>query len=242
MKKLKIFGLFIGALALMATMAYAIGFPVNFQSNVVPPGLMQGIFSTSSPSLSDGQTCPLLLTVDGRPVMTTEPLLGANGQAAYRVANTHLTAYSTANDLFYIQGSAARTVRIKRILVTIDGATAGVYSLQLQRHGAIGTGTKAADTPQPYDSRNTTAASCAVYHYTQASGAPAGAVVLGSQQFYLVASAGNVATVNWDLATANKPPLILSGTGDFIGVSLNGATLTSNGAYDYEVELVEDGS
>jgi hypothetical protein len=220
----------------------AITFPLNFQSNVMPPGLMQGIYSSAIPSLTDGQTVPLLTTSSGRLMVTTEALNGASGTNAYRAAATGVTLNSTAYDLFYVQGSTTKTVKVKRILITLNGATAGVYSLQLQRHGAIGTGTKAAITPQAYDSRNTTAATCAVYKYTAASGAPTSPLVLGSQQFYLATTNGSVATVLWEFAKDNLPSVTLSGATDFISVSFNGATLTSNGTFDFEADLIEDGS
>jgi hypothetical protein len=188
----------------------------------------------------NGSNAQTLLTDTHGSLNTTTD--GPSNKATYMVAGSALTAYSTANDILYVQGSATKTVRIKQIRVTLNAATAGAYYLQLTRHGAIGTGNKAADTPNPLDSRNVTAATAVVEHYTAASGAPTNPLVLGSQRAYLATTNGSVATLTWDFSKPNSQPLILSGATDFMGLSLAGQTVTSNGTYDYEIIFEEDAS
>ncbi|MGC9966398.1 MAG: hypothetical protein ABSE08_13430 [Syntrophobacteraceae bacterium] len=201
-----------------------------------------GAFNATIAALSDTQQAALQVDCSGRLLVNTEPTPGANGKLAYRVGNSALTAFTTTYDLFYVQGSATRTVKIKRIMLSFNCATAGAYYFQLQRHAATGTGNNSADTPQPMDSRNVTAATAVVKHQTAASGAPTSPVILGSQRIYVATNNGSVQSVVWEFAGKNSMPLIVSGATDFVSVSMNGQTITSNGTYDFEIEFEEDNS
>lgn len=214
-------------------------------SNPMPVGgtAANGATASGNPVRMGGKNGTVVqdLTTDvlGNLQVTTD---GPSTKKAYRVAASGITATTALNDLFYLQGSATKTIRVKEIRVTMSATTAGAYYLQLQRHGAIGAGTQVAVTPRALDSRNTTAATGVIKHYSDASAAPTGAVILGSQRFYLAASNASVVTIVWDFTKNNTPPLIVSGATDFISVSANGQTITSNGTYDYEILFEEDAS
>lgn len=167
-------------------------------------------------------------------------------KATYRWAVLDITPVATPQDVLIIQGSATKTVRIKKIGINGLATTAGQMPVQIIRRSAAGTAgsaTLSAITPAKHDKNDP--AATAVVSYVQTAnyttpGTSAGLLAV-DRLFLNVATAAPQGVVQ-DLAKQQDKPWILRGVTDFIVVNLNGAAVPAGGALDLLVEGEEDDS
>lgn len=89
-----------------------------------------------------------------------------SGKATYRAAGNFIPQPTAAVTVLSIQGSATRTVRVKRIGLSGVSTAAGQNVYQLLKTSALGAGgTAVLPTPTPLDS-SSAAATAVVQHYT----------------------------------------------------------------------------
>lgn len=170
----------------------------------------------------------------------------------YRVAANFTPQPTGAVTLISIQGSASKTIRIKRILVQ-GSITGGVAStlFGLQRTSALGAGgTTVSPTVAKMDTLSATA-SAVVSHYTttlKAAGTPVGGPLSTIQLFSTTAVTPTVAWADGQMMFPEKgapigQALVLRGVADFVEVqNLNAGNLGTNQTISYMVEWEEDAS
>ncbi len=211
----------------------------NFQNNVFPPGMPQGIASLSVQSLSANQANPLQLDQSGRLLVTEECL-----KPTYRSGGAGLTLYSTAAAvLLEIQGSATKTARVKKIVLWGQAATKFYTEIEMLRStGLSGSGSPNVASIGVHDVSDPVA-TAVVNYYTGAATYGTGHALMGARYMGVMAPAAtNIALpIVWDFCTNNDKPLILRGTGDVIQLYNTILTL-GTATFGFEVEWEEDNS
>src|SRR5450631_2495829 len=134
-------------------------------------------------------------------------------------------------DIITIQGSASKTLRIKRIILSATCTTAANMIVTLHRRSAADSGGSPTVTPitpgklDPNDAAATGVVNCISANNYSALGADVGTVGISRLSFVLFTSP-QIFT-NWEYATRQNKALILRGASDFICVNLGGAALTA---------------
>jgi hypothetical protein len=176
----------------------------------------------------------------------TAALLVSSDQskATFRAGGFGNTLYSTAAAVILeIQGSATKTIRIKKISLYAVSTSATFFAeLTLGRATTVGGGTPAAQTPQKMDS-NDAGATAVLNIYTGASTSGTGYAAFSAKVLPCVTGAAGVAvqSVTWDFCQNQDQALVLRGTSQWVEVFNN--TLTLTGAkFGFDVEWEEDNS
>lgn len=160
-------------------------------------------------------------------------------KATYRSGNSGLTAIAGVG--VFLQGSATKTVRITKIgLNYVSTSTALAYhTIKINRYSALSGGTNVADTITKMDTNN--AAATAVCDHVTSVNTTQTLVGLITLDQGLALSTTAVATcpvydVEWDFIGGPTQTFVLRGTGDFMGILFDAATVT----YAYWVEWTEE--
>lgn len=171
-----------------------------------------------------------------------------SGKPTYGASGNTLTLYSTAAAvLFEIQGSATKTVRIKRISLwgqLTAPATKFFTEVQLIRATSVAaTGIPVVAALVPFD-KNDPAATAVVNSYAGAATLGTGPLVINAKPVALTApAAGAVGPIEsvWHFSTRQDKALILRGTADVIQVYNTILTL-GTGTFGFAVQFEEDNS
>ena len=148
-----------------------------------------------------------------------------------------------------IQGSATKTVRVKRIVLWGAAATAaGTMPITLVRRSTqyttIGSAVYTTLTPAKMDTTDAAAsavvATVGTANFTS-TGTSAGNIGQGRLYFPIAASA-QVTPLIWEFATRQDKALILRGVADFVYINFGGAAIPTSGTIDYEIQTEEDAS
>lgn len=168
----------------------------------------------------------------------------------YRAAKLALTPVASPTDVFVIQGSATKTVRIKKIKLSGVATAQGNMPVQIVRRSSAGTPGSAvltAITAVKHDT-NDAAATAVISSVGTANYTTLGTLVgvLGAKRLSMPASgsgaAGDGAETSFDFCRNADKALVLRGTSDFICVNFNGAAVPAGGVVDFEIEFEEDAS
>lgn len=183
-----------------------------------------------------------------------QPVISLDSQrATYRAAASFVPVTTGALTLIQVQGSATKTVRVKRL--TIGGSAAATVAtavMYLQRTSTAGTtGTAVTPTIAKMDSGNATAATAVVTHYTTAA-QTVGTLVGGPLSFFTVLlPVTAVPTVAFAINQCVFPEygapigsaIVLRGTADFLNVVNSAPANFANApVLQYMVEWEEDAS
>lgn len=214
--------------------------PINFQNNVIPPGTIQGVYNApaSVPVLTDGVGAVPRLDPSAKLAVAIE----AYKRPTYRAAGAGLTLYSSAAAvLLEIQGSATKTVLVKKIALWGQAGTKFFTELELLRSTTLAaTGTPAAATNGQHDTADV-AATAVVNAYTGAATYGTGHVLIGACP--LMISAPSAAVVlqpgGWDFCRNMDRPMILRGVADVLQVYNTILTL-GTATFGFEVEWEEE--
>lgn len=160
-------------------------------------------------------------------------------------ATATFAAAATPTDIFTINGSASKTVKLLRIGISATETTSGIINLTLLKRSTVNTGgTSAVVTAVPFDSTDV-AATASVKSYT-ANPTALGTLVgnLKNIKFVVpVAAVGANATSQVELVEcfgiAFAKPFILRGTGESLAVNLNSTTVTGN-SFSIWIEWTEE--
>lgn len=181
--------------------------------------------------------------VNARLQVTTE-----GNKTTYRYAGLSFAPVATPTDIIEIIGSAAKTVRVKRVKLEGAATAAGNMPASLVRRSAvptIGSAVRTAVTAAKHDSGDA-AATAVVSTIGTANfgtvGTTAGIVAAGLLQMSALATGLGVSPLVWDFSTRNDKPLILRGVAESLCVNLAAAAVPSGGVIHYEIELEEDAS
>lgn len=172
------------------------------------------------------------------------------GVASYR-CTANFTPFATAAvTMIQVKGSATKTVRVKRILVsgTSTALSASVFSIQRTTGTGAG-GTAVTPTITKMDSGTVAASTAVVTHFTTAAqSSGAGATGLTNWlQFTATATTPTVAMVGPQVVfpegSMSGNSLVLRGTADFIEIqNVSPANLGAGTVLAYTIEFEEDGS
>lgn len=167
-----------------------------------------------------------------------------NAKPTYRAGGVGLTLYSAAaNVLLEIQGSATKTIRVKRISLWGQAGTKFYTELQLLRSTTIAaTGTPVPAALGQHDV-NDAAASAVVNSYAGAATYGTGHQLIGGAPFPLAApsATAQIVATGWDFSRSQDKALILRGTADVIQVYQAILTL-GTATFGFEIEWEEDNS
>src|SRR5271166_1965183 len=203
-----------------------------------------GVYQTTIPALTAGQAVAIQLDTTGATLVNME-----SRRATYRMATRAFTPVSSATaPCFSIQGSATKTVRVLRIVVTqscLTGtATPFAANLSLQKFSAL-TGGTTGNTPTGTLMDGNNAAQTAVC--LQYSAVPTTATTIGGiAATELVQTITSSATVNgtirneFDFGDKNGQGLVLRGAAQYLGIIISAVGTTP--LMSVWVEWVEDNS
>lgn len=176
--------------------------------------------------------------------------LDAPGEAVYRASANFTPTATGAVTLISIQGSATKTVRIRRILIG-GVSTANAQSIYvLQRTTVLGSGgTTVSPTIAKVDSGTVASATAVVSHYTttlKAAGTGSGPLAT-FQVFTNVVTTPTVTPIQVmafpELGAPVGQSIVLRGTGDYLEIqNLTPTNLSTATVLFYTVEWAEDGS
>ena len=246
---------------------YVSGTTVPLQSNIVNTShtsALWDVFAVNGPGLTGFY--PNGVDIDG--IALTDPVTnlhyqqrmapGAPGavlassdgaKATYRYAVQGFSPVATPTAMLIIQGSATKTIRIKRIKVSGVATAAGNMPIQLARWSTAGTQGSAALTALTAGKHdvNDAAATAVVStvgtanYTTQGTGS---AVPIAADRVQLAAAGSGIgfSPLTFDFATRQDKALILRGTSDYIVISGNGGAVPTGGLLDFEIEQEEDNS
>ena len=199
--------------------------------------------------LTDVATGYAIQMTPGSGLTTPSLLVSTDGaKATYQYSISAFSMQATPTAFVVIQGSATKTVRIKRVRVAGVATAQGNMKIQFSRWstaGTLGSAVLTALTAVKHDI-NDAAATAAV---STVGSANYGAEGTGSTVPFLcdripmgVVATGLVQANEFDFATRSDKALILRGTGDIITISGNGSAVPSGGVVDISIEIEEDNS
>lgn len=171
------------------------------------------------------------------------------GAATYRFAASFTPQATGAVTVITIQGSATKTVRVKRIMLGGVSTAAGSSVYSIQRTSALGAGgTEVKPTAAKHDTQ-AAAASAVVSHWTttlKAAGTPAGgplAVMRVGTSIVTAPTTGAVAQTFMfpEGGVRDGQALVLRGTSEYLEIqNINAGNLPAGTVLDYSIELVEE--
>jgi hypothetical protein len=148
--------------------------------------------------------------------------------ATYSAAATNIAPAATPTDVFTIYGSASKTVKVQRILVTGTQTTAGLVTVVLAKRSTTNTGgTSTSTTAVPNDSNNAAAtATCLSYTANPTSTGTLVGNVYSAK--ILINKPADTTSNIIDLIPSAMfgQPIVLRGTSQGLAVNFNSVTLT----------------
>jgi hypothetical protein len=181
-------------------------------------------------------------TVNSVPVVTPVQVQHS-GKATYATVIRNFVPISNATDMITISGSASRTIRVTRGILTATQTTAGTNEFfVIKRSTANSGGTSAAATVVPYDRLNP-AASAAVVTYSAnpvTLGTTVGNVTVPKVLCPTTTSLADRDTVFDFTLGGLTQGIVLRGTGDVLALSFNGVSIPSGLNINFTLEWVEE--
>ena len=158
--------------------------------------------------------------------------------STYGVSGQGKTPAATTTDIVTLTGSATKIVKIKRVTVSGQAATAGSMDVSLVKRTASNTGgTSTTVTAGQFDS--TDSASTAVAKLYTANPSALGAGVALTTQTLNFGVAGAAGTVVFDFANRNDKAIYLRGIAELLAINLNGGTVPATSLLGYTIEFEE---
>lgn len=162
-------------------------------------------------------------------------------RATYIGTTTAFASATTATDIFYIAGSATKTIRVLRIQVYATQTTAAAANIFLIKRSTANTlGTAVATTKVPLNSQNA-AATATVQHYTAN---PTVGTTVGTVQAYRGILPAGATLINnpictWEFGRFSGQAIVLRGTAEGLAVNLNSVTI-AGGSFIITCEWTEE--
>lgn len=185
--------------------------------------LMQGAVTTAQPAYTTAQTSPLSMSVNGG--LRTESL--PTTKQCYSGAARNITPPATPTDIVIINGSASKTIRVLRIIMSATQTTAGINEFLFVKRSTANTGgTSSTPTPLPMDSNN--AAVTAVVRQYSVNPTGLGTTVANLQAIKLLTPQSTSTTQPQyviDFTSGLSQGVVLRGTAEGLALNFNGAAL-----------------
>ena len=186
---------------------------------------------------------------DGAPSASNASSVSSEGvKATYRYASLGFATVANPTDVLVIQGSATKTVRVKRVVINGVATAAANMPVQIIRRSTAGTLGAAVLTPisaakhDINDAAPTAVVSTVGTANYTSLGTAAGTVGAGRLQLSAAATGLSVTPLLWEFATRNDKAFILRGVSDFVCLNLNAGAVPLGGLIDIEVQTEEDNS
>lgn len=157
------------------------------------------------------------------------PIVRSEDQS-YAAAAAAFVSAGSATDIYNVQGSASKTIKISKIKVsgtTTSGSAIKLTVSLIKRSSANTGGTSVVGTPVPYDSSNAVA-TAVVRHYTanpSAVGTPVGLIRAETLAITRSGLAGGV--LEWNFTDGGQP-VILRSASEFLSINFNGTSITGS--------------
>jgi hypothetical protein len=188
-----------------------------------PANILGGIYYSTQPpfTLSDKQQAAFQVDMNGN-------LLTASGnRPTYSAGVLGMTLAATPTDIFCIQGSATKIVKVKRIdLSGLTSTALATVGMQVIKRSTANTGGTATNpTAVPHDSQNP-AATATILAYT--ANPTTGTLVGVLDPFYITASTATTQNNERQklYGTEEMQAMRLRGTGEMLCLNGNGASFT----------------
>lgn len=148
--------------------------------------------------------------------------------SSYAATSAPVARAASATDMFVINGSASKTVKILKVFVSYSAAAFTINHFYLIKQSTAGSGgTSSTITACPLDSTNA-AASAVVKDYTanRTAGTTVANINIGAQ-YGMAINGGGAGGSQFALFDADKfgQPIVLRGTSEGLAISNNGVTL-----------------
>lgn len=176
------------------------------------------------------------------------PVSDDTSKAGYCYSGISFAPVAAPTDIIQIQGSATKTIRIKRIRLGGVATAAGNMPAQLIRRSAADSGGGTVLTAITAGKLDTTDAAATAVISTigtanpGALGAAVGGVLrTGRVQMTAVGTGLAANELVWEFGK-NSKAAVLRGVADFLCINLNGAAIPAGGLIDWEILEEEDAS
>ena len=157
--------------------------------------------------------------------------------------NTFLTIAAAPTDVFILNGSNTKTVRIINIQYSMTATTAVLVPVQLIKrstaNGASASSGSASTTP--HDSNNAAATATNVFYAANPStlGAQVGSIIRDASYLATTATTNQQQVLSWSFGQDGGQPIVLRGTAEGLAINLNGVTI-AGGKINITVTWTED--
>jgi hypothetical protein len=162
-----------------------------------------------------------------------------------------LAMVAAPTDVIIIQGSATKTVRVKKVKVYGQATAQGSMPVLLVRRstaGTLGSAVLTAVTANKHDTNDATATAVVSTVGTANITTPGTLVGVALEAGRLgmpalaTGTAGDGQALLWDYATRSDKALVLRGTSDYLAINFAGAAIPAGGVVDFVIEAEEDNS
>lgn len=233
----KLFAALIGALFVASTFAAAVQ---------PTPGAGS---STMNVNIIDAATGYSAQLAPGSTATTGALNVSSDGaKATYEYSTSAFSMQASPTAFVVIQGSATKTIRIKKIRVSGVATAQGNMKIQLTRWstaGTLGSAVLTALTAVKHDVNDATAtavvSTVGTANYTT-EGTGSTVPFLCDRIFMGVVATGVITPNEFNFSTRNDKAIVLRGTADIITISGNGSAIPSGGVVDISIEVEEDNS
>lgn len=191
--------------------------------------LVGAVYNASAPVPTDGQQHSLQADDSGR--LKVAASIVESLRASYSACANGITVAATPTDVFTIQGSATKTIKVTRIEVTgTTTAGSGIsITCSLNRRSTANTGgTSTIETNTKYNTTN--AAGTAVVRSYTANPSALGTLVgpIRTARMTMVNASVAQNYLVWDFGVRPTQSITLSGTSEFLCVNFGGTSITGN--------------
>ncbi|KMO85850.1 hypothetical protein AB840_11295 [Megasphaera cerevisiae DSM 20462] len=156
----------------------------------------------------------------------------------YGVSGVALTPDATPTDVVTVYASAAKSVKVKKVIVSGVATTAGTMNVSLVKRTAANTGgTSTSPSIGQFDSADSAATATVKVYSAKPTSVGAGVAIASKALNFGVAGAAGI--VEFDFTTRNDKALYLRGAAQGMAINLNGGAVPSGGALGYAIEFEE---
>lgn len=213
----------------------------DFVAGTTLVDLIAGVFNDALADLAAGKYGATRITakraahVNLRNVAGNELFLSSTPGFVQQV-DTLLSTYSTAasvappaaaTDVFEIRGSATKTIKVRKVILTAISNPATILIVTLVKRSTANTGgTAVTATPVPNDSNNAAATATVKYYSVNPTvGTSVGAV--RAEVFQTTVGSTPTQELTFDFGGVQDQPITLRGTAESLCLNLNGATVVA---------------
>jgi hypothetical protein len=219
--------------ALSFAAAQLVGLPTA-QAQQTPAAILGGIYYSAQPSftLADKQSAAFQLDANGNLITVS------GARPSYSAGVLGMTLAASPTDIFCVQGSATKLIKIKRVALSGLTSTAlATVAMQIVKRSTANTGGTATNpTAVPHDT-NDPAATATVYAYT--ANPTTGTLVGMVDPFYITAATATTQSNEREklYGLEDMQTMRLRGAGEMLCLNGNGAGYT--GTINIGVDWIE---